>query len=133
MSQDIPRGALVQIGEYLEGEIFDAEQQVRSSSQASFANFYELRREIIGLFAECYRSKSGVVGTATIQTNKQLSLFAAFAQGMGISEWCISTGQYLKAAAVIKQDYEILTRIKEIRQGKAKERKPPNPKLYQRI
>ena len=60
--------------------------------------------------------------------NDRLILIASFFQGVGVTETLISEGQYAKAAAVLKQDLEILTRIHETLQGVAKPGGTPNVK-----
>lgn len=52
----------------------------------------------------------------------------SFTQGVGATETLISEGQYIKAAAVLKQDYETVARLSEVRAGKAKQGVQPNVK-----
>jgi hypothetical protein len=53
---------------------------------------------------------------------------AACLQGLPSTETLVSEGQYIKAAAVLKQDLEILTRIREVRANVAVPKKVPNMK-----
>jgi hypothetical protein len=69
---------------------------------------------------------------------KKILLIATYFQGCGFTERLIAEGQYAKAAAALKQDFEILTRIKEIDAGEAHSGKTPqmrhapkgSPRLY---
>jgi hypothetical protein len=55
-------------------------------------------------------------------------LIAAYVQGISVVETLISEGQYVKAAAVLKQDLEILARLGEHREGVARPGQTPNVK-----
>jgi len=69
--------------------------------------------------------------------NKML-LIVTYFQGCGFTERLIAEGQYAKAAAALKQDFEILTRINEVDAGEAQSGKTPqmrhapkgSPRLY---
>jgi hypothetical protein len=56
----------------------------------------------------------------------KILLIAAYFQGCGFTERLITEGQYVKAAAALKQDFEILTRIREIDAGTAQTGKTPH-------
>jgi hypothetical protein len=68
--------------------------------------------------------------TRESEPNKNLAYYhacvAAFLQGAGVSERLISEGQYVKATAALKQDYELLARIYEAEAGCAVEGVQPN-------
>ncbi len=70
--------------------------------------------------------KSGVPGNTSKSISKRLSLIAVFMQGTNHIESLISEGQYFKAAAALKQDYEILTRIHAIKKDEDVHGKTPN-------
>ena len=57
-----------------------------------------------------------------------MHLATAYLQGIDISTNLILEGNYIKAAATLKQDYEIMIRFNEIHKGKAKDGKTPNAK-----
>jgi hypothetical protein len=58
---------------------------------------------------------------------QRMQLIAAYLQGLFISTDLILDGNYIKASATLKQDYEIMTRLNEIHRGKSKYGKVPNP------
>lgn len=53
---------------------------------------------------------------------------AAYLQGIDMSSQLIFEGSYIKAAATLKQDYEMMVRLQEITDGKDKDGETPNPK-----
>ena len=58
---------------------------------------------------------------------QRMRLVAGFLQGIDISTNLLLEGNYIKAAATLKQDYEIMVRINAIEKNKDKEGKTPNP------
>jgi hypothetical protein len=74
------------------------------------------------------RLREGQPGATDESRSHRLVLIASFVQGAPATEGLISEGQYAKAAAALKQDYEILARLAEIRAGKAKQGQTPNVK-----
>ncbi|MCP9749785.1 hypothetical protein [Ferruginibacter sp. HRS2-29] len=53
---------------------------------------------------------------------------AAYLQGIDMASQLIFEGGYIKAAATLKQDYEMMVRLQEITDGKDKDGETPNPK-----
>jgi hypothetical protein len=86
------------------------------------------RLQLLAIAEATYAAKSGVPGTTTRSVSDRLILIASFFQGVGPTETLISEGQYAKAAAALKQDLEILTRVHETLQGVAVAGKTPNVK-----
>lgn len=56
----------------------------------------------------------------------RMQLIAAYIQGLFVSYNLYSEGSYLKATAVLKQDYEIMVRLNEIYKSRDKYGKTPN-------
>jgi hypothetical protein len=54
----------------------------------------------------------------SIDTARRISCLAAFAHGARVTERLITGGQYIKAAASLKQDYELLPRMLEAQAGR---------------
>jgi len=81
--------------------------------------------------------KEGVPGDTNPKIEQILHLISTYIQGFGVTEDLIFAGQYTKVSALIKQEYEILARINEIKKEKAKIGETPNvkfaPKGSQRI
>lgn len=83
--------------------------------------------------AHAIAAKSGVPASQPPTTTDKdveyrLLLLASFFQGASVTEQLIMEGQYVKAAAALKQDLEILARVGEVIAGAAKEGKQPNVK-----
>lgn len=72
--------------------------------------------------------KSEVPGKTNKGINERLFLIVTFTQGTYYTEVLISEGQYVKATSALKQDFEIMDRIKEIKSGDSKYGKVPNIK-----
>jgi hypothetical protein len=92
----------------------------------------------VGLLARTILCKAGQKGSGTPEMGKKILLITTYFQGCGFTEHLIFEGQYAKAAAALKQDFEILTRIREIDAGAAHVGKTPqmrhapkgSPKFY---
>lgn len=74
---------------------------------------------LIFSFAEKYGSKQK-------KLVQKMRLATAFLQGIDISTNLILEGNYIKAAATLKQDYETIVRIEEVNRNRAKNGKTPN-------
>jgi hypothetical protein len=79
----------------------------------------------VGLLARTILCKAGQKGSGTPEMGKKILLIATYFQGCGFTERLIAEGQYAKAAAALKQDLEILTRIREIDSGSAQTGRTP--------
>lgn len=125
-------------GYELENRILHNQEIVRKQTAVALdSNLTNSRIFLASLFFELMKIREGVPGNSEESTSKILYLLATYIQGFGITENLIYEGQYSKAASALKQEYEILTRIKELRENSAKEGKTPNvkfaPKGSQRI
>ncbi len=125
-------------GYELESRILHNQEIVRKQTAAVLdSNLTNSRIFLASLFFDLMKIREGVPGNSDETTSKVLSLITTYIQGFGITENLIYEGQYSKVASVLKQEYEILTRIKEHIESAAKEGKTPNvkhaPKGSQRI
>lgn len=128
----------LQKGIKLEAEIEYEGLAVRESSKIAYKEqLLDARLIFMSVFRYLLEVKSRVPGKTNESISERLVLIHLFIQGQTFTERSISEGQYLKAAAVLKQDYEILTRIAEVKGGTAKTGKVPNvrhaPKGSQRF
>lgn len=68
---------------------------------------------------------------------QKMQLVTAYLQGINISTNLILEGNYIKASATLKQDYEAIVRLSEVHNNRAKEGKTPNaqngPPTYREI
>src|SRR5262249_18356787 len=83
---------------------------------------------IMSALAAILHGRSGQPGKTSESISNRLLLICLYVQGAGFTERLISEGQYVKAAAVLKQDFEFLARIREFAKGTAKYGKVPNAK-----
>lgn len=119
--------SLMQRGMHLEGVIELEGKQIREQSKVSYGSeLLDARLLAISCLAFLFDIRAGQPGASNESRSHRLVLAAAFLQGAPATETLISEGQYAKAAATLKQDYEILARLAEIRIGKAKQGQTPN-------
>ena len=102
---------------------------IREQSKDAYeTEWLDSRLMLLSIIRYTHAFKSGIPGITNESISNRLQLIAQYAQGVGISETTISEGLYVKANAVLKQDYEILTRIREYKANAAKPGKTPNVK-----
>lgn len=120
---------MLRAGVELEGQILEAEQSIRDQSKhACGQTLLDGRLMLIAAAVHAIAARSGLAGASNEDVAHQLLLLAAFFQGAGATERLIMEGQYVKAAAALKQDLELLARIGEVVAGAAKPGKQPNVK-----
>src|SRR3990172_6451199 len=112
--------AFLNKGLSLEGTIETAGKSVREKAKSSYKQeLLDARLFLTAIFAHFQEFKSGVPGTTNDSITHRLTLLAVFVQGMTFTERLISEGQYVKATGVLKQDYELLTPVREVIAGQA--------------
>ena len=116
-------------GILLEAKIEGTAEEIRELSKHGYKQeLMDARIILMSVFAKLLIEK-GVAPDLTTETSAhRLLMLIAFVQGIPVTESLISEGQYIKATAVLKQDYEFLTRMREINAGAAKTGKTPNVK-----
>lgn len=113
----------------LEAEIESAGMIIREKSKAAYEQqWLDARLILLSVLRRVQEFRSGVPGQTDQSRSDRLALITVFAQGTSAVERLISEGQYIKATAALKQDYEILARIGEIKAGAAKAGRTPNVK-----
>lgn len=119
--------AFLQQGLEFEALILAAAQGIREKSKNHYgADLLDARLLLVSALAHVIKAKNGQPGKTSPTISDRLALVAVFAQGLPAIEALISEGQYAKAAAAMKQDYEIVARIREIEKGRAKRGVQPN-------
>jgi hypothetical protein len=116
-------------GEAMESVIEQTGLAVRAEAESEYGeSAIECRRIAVGVLAVCVGYVSEMTGDSELvpDTAYFQTCLASFIQGSKVTERMISEGQYVKAAAMLKQDYELLVRIHEARAGWAVEGKQPN-------
>jgi hypothetical protein len=113
-------------GRELRAAVTGAGLRVAEQAKAIYgADAFFLERAV-GLLARTMLCKAGEEGLPSLEKGKKILLIATYFQGCGFTERLIAEGQYFKTAAALKQDLEILTRIREIDAGEAKTGKTPH-------
>lgn len=114
----------------LEGSILAVGASVREQSKQAYGHsLLDARLSLMAVCAVLLKAYDGKPGNTSQEISDRLTLIAAFVQGVPTTETMISEGQYVKAAAALKQDMEILVRIHETIAGAAKAGKTPQMKF----
>jgi hypothetical protein len=102
---------------------------IREQAKVAYKQeWLDARLNLLAILFKLLSSKSHVPGNTSEEISHRILLAVAFVQGTTVTERLISEGQYIKATAALKQDYEILTRIREVTAGAAKIGQTPQVK-----
>ena len=113
----------------LEGRIVQEGATIREISKHGYEReWLDLRLILTASLNHMMDIRSGIPGKTNDSISHRLILIVGYMQGISHTESLISEGQYIKAAACLKQDYEIITRIHEIKKGVDKPKITPNVK-----
>lgn len=119
--------ALIASGPNFYARISQVSAATREKSKAAYQQgWLDAHLTLTGVLATLMESKAGVAGNTSDRISHQLILLATFAQGLHVTETCVSEGQYAKAAAALRHDFEILVRLREVRMGVDKDGVQPN-------
>lgn len=116
------------------GENFaEHQKQARSLNQSdSLADMRELafaHALLVGVIASMLEANNGKKVPASNETiTRSFVITGAFVQGISLCEQSILQGQYVQAGALIRQEFDALTALSEIRKGKRKDGSTPNAK-----
>jgi hypothetical protein len=122
-------GQFLAIGIELEAAIEQAGMNIREQAKNSYKQeWLDARMMLVAVISYLQSFRANIPGNTNPNIDEILTLISVFTQGVNWVERLISEGQYVKASAVLKQDYEILTRINEIKAGVAKSGTTPNVK-----
>lgn len=114
-------------GIQVESAILRAGQDVREKSKIAYGpDLLEARLSLLAIAWHLLNAKAGVPGQTNPSVSERITLIMTFFQGVPTVESMISEGQYIKAAALLKQDYETLTRIREVKKSVARPHTTPN-------
>jgi len=110
-----------------EGRILESGLSIRELSKTKYKQgWLDGRLQLLAISAYLLNQKDGIPGKTSEKISERLTLLMVFLQGVCATETLISEGQYIKAAAALKQDIEILARIAEVKHDAAKQGRVPN-------
>ena len=96
--------------------------EVRERAKIAYgAARLDARMQLVAVAWRLMELRNGVPGRTSAEIEERLALITAFYQGVPVIESLISEGQYIKTAAAIKQDYEIVARLREVRTNPERE------------
>ena len=112
-----------------EAAILRAGTAIREQSKVEYGTaLLDARLTLTAVVADSMGLHAGEPAATDADRSAALALVASFVQGISVVEVLISEGQYIKAAAVLKQDLEILARLGEHREGVARPGQTPKVK-----
>jgi hypothetical protein len=124
--------ALILVGALeMEGAIEGAGERIRDLSKAAYGDLVDVRLLAMAVLSWCLSNRARDPGSTNESVSHRITLISAFIQGQGLVERAISEGLYVRAAALLKQDVELLARIGEVKQEAAKDGITPNVKFAQ--
>jgi hypothetical protein len=88
----------------------------------------QAKRHLLAILKHLHKSYTPTTASSSESNKERILLLVSFVQGLGHVETLIAEGQYIKACPAIRQDYEFLTRVLELRKGIAKTGVIPNVK-----
>jgi len=116
-------------GFVLEANIVRDREVIRKKSRENYGiELLDARLIMASIIYTLFEIKEGIKGNTNESISQRIHLIASYVQGIDITESSISEAQYMKATAIEKQNYEILTRIIEVKKGVAKEGQTPQIK-----
>ena len=102
---------------------------IREQSKLAYSTaLLDARLTLTAVVAASMALHAGEPAATDGDRSASLALVDSYVQGISVVEALISEGQYVKAAAVLKQDLEILARLGELREGVARPGQTPNVK-----
>ena len=115
---------------FIEGKVEEKGAEIRSQSKMTYGHeLLDARLSCVASLAISISEKEKEPGKSDPVISEKLQLISAYVQGISITEKAISEGQYIKASAALKQDYEILAQIRELTATGANKGKVPNAKF----
>lgn len=118
--------ALLKKGIEFEATVLEQSGKIRGESKRNYlTEWLDSRLILLSIVRHLLEAKQLVPGRTSEEISHRLILLMAFFQGVYATEALISEGQYIKAAAALKQDYEIIARISEVHAGTAKPGQTP--------
>ncbi len=106
------------------------EQAQSFNLRESLADMQELHAAhtlLLGVIGSILEEHSGQkIPTSNESTSRRFVITAALIQGLSLCEQSILKGQYVQAGALIRQEFEAISALSEIRQGKRKDGITPN-------
>lgn len=99
---------------------------IREQSKNCYGQLLEAHMQIVGAISSAVKRRDGERAVIVDDSQQQIVLIAVFIQGINIVESSISEGYYIQAAALIRQELEIIAALEELKVGKRVAGKTPN-------
>ena len=100
----------------------------REKSKECYGALLEGHMQVVGAISSALKRRDGERSEIIGDSQQQIVLIAAFVQGINIVECSISEGYYIQAAALIRQELEMIAALEEIKKGIRVQNKTPNVK-----
>ncbi len=124
---DLPN--FLMLADELHGEMNASGATTRTSTIYNIdRQMMHARRHLLAILKYLHNSFTPATTDVSENEKERILLLVSFVQGVDHVESLITEGQYIKACPAIRQDYEFLTRVRELRKGIAKTAETPNVK-----
>jgi hypothetical protein len=111
------------------GKLDLSAERIREKSEAAYPeSLTQARIDVLAFIMVILQVRQGIPGVVRTDLAARITLVCAFLHGISHTETTISEGQYVKAAAALKQDMEILMRLEATAKGEAAPKENPHPK-----
>lgn len=118
--------SILRRGVEMEAEIDSQGAATRERSKRAYGPvLLDARLTLMGVIATLIDARQLDAGETDASRSDRLILTMSFLQGTSSAERLISEGQYIKAAAALRQDMEIVVRLRETLEGTARPGRTP--------
>ena len=99
---------------------------IRDQFREHYDHLLDSHMLVVGAIGSAVKRRDGERTKIVGDSQRQIVVIAAFIQGINIVECSISEGYYIQAAALIRQELEMIAVLEEIKKGQRVNRKTPN-------
>jgi hypothetical protein len=100
--------------------------KARGQTKNAYGRLMDAHLLATGVLAAALLRVNGVISPTTSIGEQRDALFASFVIGITSCENAIEEGRYLQAAALLRQELELLAQLKAVRAGQRNENSSPN-------
>jgi len=99
---------------------------IREQSKVHYGQLLDAHMQVVGAIGSAVKRRHGERAEIVGNSQRQIVIIAAFIQGINIVECSISEGYYIQAAALIRQELEMIAALEELKKGERVDKKTPN-------
>ena len=103
-----------------------AGDSIREQSKERYGHLLDAHMLVTGALGSAITRRDGERAAIVGDSQRQIVIIAAFIQGLNLVECSISEGYYIQAAALLRQELEMIAALEEIKRGKRVDKRTPN-------